>query len=246
MRPSYLLSIAGLCLLLAACGAANQAPATNGDDSASEVTSLAPSNLPKPEPNYTTVPATGAFAGVIPKGFEIVKSEAGEVVSIGDLNADGLGDAAILIQNLDDERGSAAILVAHGEAGGKYRFGEMTGLLGAEPLMSPDPGMLSIDKGVLTFHYQSMRWSTDLKFRKETKYGDLRLIGSDTENYGNAVHDGAGSSSTNYLTGQRISNYMSWDEEKQDLVDLPEKREKVSTKLKPFSNYNEDSLYADL
>jgi hypothetical protein len=112
--------------------------------------------------------------------------------------------------------------------------------------MSPDPSMLVIEKGVLTFHFQSMRWSTDLKFRKEAKYGDMRLIGTETENYGNAVHDGAGSASTNYLTGERISNYMAWDEAKQDLVDKPETREKVSTQLKAFKGFDEDALYDGL
>jgi hypothetical protein len=235
--------LCSLSLLLVACGSKNAVPPT---DASSGAVTESKQLLPKPEANYTTVPATGAFVGVIPDGFEIVKSEAGEIISIGDMNADGINDAAILVQNFDDERGSAAILVAHGEAGGKYSLGEMSGLLGAEPLMSPDPGMLTIDKGVLTFHFQSMRWSTDLKFRKEAKYGDLRLIGSETENYGNAVHDGAGSASTNYLTGQRVSNYMSWDEDKQDLIDLPEKREKVSTTLKAFKGFDEDAIYDGL
>ncbi len=201
---------------------------------------------PKPEPHYTTEPATGAFEELVPQGYEIVKAEAGQIIAYGDLNGNQKDDAAILIQNMEEEQGSAAILIAYDMRDGGWAMGEMTGNLGPEPLMYPDPGQLKIEKGVLIFHYQSMRWSADLKFRREAKYGDLRLIGFDTENYGNAVHDGAGSSSTNYLTGQRISNYMSWDEEIQDLVELPEKREKVSTKLKPFSTYNEDSLYNSL
>ncbi len=241
MRTLILLS--SLSLLLVACGSKTVAPPTDADSGpATESKQI----LPKPEANYTTVPATGAMAGLVPKGFEIVKAEAGEIICMGDLNADGLNDAAILVQNMDDDRGSAAIVVAHGEAGGKYRFAEMTGLLGAEPLMSPDPSMLSIEKGVLAFHYQSMRWSTDLKFRKEAKYGDMRLIGTETENYGNAEHDGAGTSSTNYLTGERISNYMAWDEAKQDLVDKPETHEKVSTTLKAFKGFDEDALYDEL
>jgi hypothetical protein len=238
----WLLGIVGA-FLVAGCASKSAAPADGGAADPSAAADLVTS---APEPHYTTVPATGAFSGLLPKGYEIVKSEAGEVITMGDLNGDSHADAAILIQNMEEEQGQAAILVAHAQPDGSFALGELSGNLGPEPLMSPDPGQIQIDKGVLTFHYQSMRWSTDLKFRMEKKYGDLRLIGSETENYGNAVHDGAGGCSTNYLTGQRVSNYMRWDEEQQDLVDEPEKREKVSTNLRAFKGFDEDALYDGL
>ncbi len=245
--PTRILLFALLISLVAfSCGSKKSTPSTDGPQADAQTDGNAAAANPTPEPNYTTVKGTGALAGLIPKGYEIVKGEAGEIMAKGELNGDNFEDAAILIQTLDEEQGSAAIIVLHGEPDGKFRFGEMSGNLGPEPLSYPDPDQLKVEKGVLIFHYQSMRWSADLKFRKEAKYGDLRLIGSDTDNYGNAVHDGAGSSSTNYLTGQRISNYMSWDEAKGDLVDLPEKREKVSTQLRAFSGYNDDSLYNGL
>jgi hypothetical protein len=229
-------------LLLTACGSKSATPA-DGAAAASPATTQPAAT---PEAHYTTAPATGAFAGLLPKGFEVVKGEAGEVITMGDLNGDSHADAAILIQNMEEEYGQAAILVAHAQPDGSFSMGELSGNLGPEPLMSPTPDVLLIENGILTFHYQSMRWSTDLKFRIEKKYGDLRLIGSDTENYGNAVHDGAGSSSTNYLTGQRISNYMRWDEGKQDLIDEPEKHEKVSKDLRAFKGFDEDDLFDGL
>jgi hypothetical protein len=234
-----------LAVLLAACGGGN-APTQQPTGADSTTTRAGEPTTPVPTPHYTTTPATGAFAHLVPKGYEIVKAEAGEVITMGDLDGDTKPDAAILLQNMDEEMGKAAILIAYQQAENTFSLGEMTGDLGPEPLMSPDPSLLKIDKGVLTFHYQSMRWSIDLKFRKEAKYGDLRLIGSESENYGNAVHDGAGSASTNYLTGQRISNYMTWDEAKQDLVDLPEKREQVSKELRPLKGFNQDIIYDDL
>jgi len=246
MHTRILFLALGISLSIFSCGPQKSATPADAPQTDAPTDGNAEASAPAPEPNYTTVKGTGALAGLIPDGYEIVKGEAGEIMAIGELNGDNFEDAAILIQTLDEEQGSAAILVVHGEAGDKFRFGEMSGNLGPEPLSYPDPEQLKIEKGVLIFHYQSMRWSADLKFRKEAKYGDLRLIGTDTDNYGNAVHDGAGSSSTNYLTGQRISNYMSWDESKGDLVELPEKREKVSTQLRAFSGYNDDSLYNGL
>lgn len=231
-------------VLLAACGGDKTPTKLPAADSLAGAVSAPVEEAPVAE---AVAPGTEAFAHLLPKGYDFAKAESGkEIITMGDLDGDGKPDAAILLQNSEEDMGKAAILVAYQQAENTFSFGEMTGDLGPEPLMYADPDQLQIDKGVLIFHFQSMRWGTDLKFRKEKKYGDLRLIGSETENFGNAVHDGAGNASTNYLTGERISNYMTWDEAKQDLVDLPEKREKVSKDLRAFKGYNEDALYDDL
>jgi hypothetical protein len=233
-------------LLLLGCGSKPNASADSTATPAGAEAQAGETAKAVPDAHYTTVPATGALAGILPAGYEIVKGDAGEVITMGDLNADTHADAVVLVQNMNEEEGAAAIMVAHAQPDGSFSLGEISGNLGPEPLMSPTPDIFKIEKGVLTFHYQSMRWAIDLKFRHEKKYGDLRLIGSESESYGNAVHDGAGGASTNYLTGERISNYMHWDEEKEDLVDDPEKREKVSTQLRAFKGYDMDAIYDDM
>lgn len=88
-----------------------------------------------------------------------------------------------------------------------------------------------------------MRWEIELKFRKEAKYGDLRLIGTESFSYGNAVGDGAGGTSTNFLTGQRIANYKHVDMETGIEKQMPERREGGFHPPSPLHGFNDDNVY---
>jgi hypothetical protein len=244
MRNPLTLSILFISILMVACGPASQDAGANAQNAASPQAD--PEKALAPAPHYETEAPSEEMASFVPKGYETVKAEGGQIMTKGDLNNDGIDDMVVLLQDMSQDEGNCAILVTYGAANGKYKASEVTGDMGPEPLMYADPGQIKIVKGILIFHYQSMRWGADLKFRYEPKYGDLRLIGADTENFGNAMHDGAGSTSTNYLTGQRIENFMRYNETKEDLEDLPEVRKKVSTKLKAFNGYTEDDLYEDM
>lgn len=201
----------------------------------------------------TTVDVTPQAAGIlqnmglltplVPQGFEIAASETGPILAEGDLNGDSLADVAFLLQNLEAEMPHSEALVAYQQQDGSYQSGEKTGNLGPEPLTYLDPEFLQIKDQVLAINYQSMRWGVELKFRREKKYGDLRLIGSESFSYGNAVGDGAGGTSTNFLTGIRIANYQHVDPEKGIEEQLPERRDKVSTVLIPFKGFNDDAIY---
>lgn len=182
---------------------------------------------------------------VVPNGFQIVEADAVPVIGMGDLNGDGRDDAALLLQDMRAEQPSSAVAVAYAQADGSFRFGEMTGNFGPEPLQYTDAEMLSITDKILLVAYQSMRWGVDLNFRFEPVYGNLRLIGSASWNDGNEQGDGSGTTTTDYLKGTRVGNFKRWDAAKGKLIDLPETQAEVSRQLKAFATFNDDSVYVE-
>jgi hypothetical protein len=192
-----------------------------------------------------------AFQQVVPRGFEMVITGGAPIHATGDLNGDGRADVALLLQNMDAEMPSSAIAVAHGVTDSAYQLGPMSGDFGPEPLHNPDPDMLAIEDEVLMISYQSMRWGVDLYFRSENEFkgrkgtGELWLIQSVSSNLGDARGDGTGVCTTDYLKGSRVSRIKRWDAQKGELIAQPEKKETVPTRLKLFSSFNEDSVYAE-
>jgi hypothetical protein len=87
-----------------------------------------------------------------------------------------------------------------------------------------------------------MRYDYELKYRFEKKYNNYMLIGSENNYYGNATNDGSGNVSTNYLAGVRTENLNEWNEKKEELIELPEVKTKVSKTLVPLSNLNENNF----
>lgn len=82
------------------------------------------------------------------------------------------------------------------------------------------PGVIRISsKGMRYFAYYTFRWDAAAK--------DFRLIGHDTESFGNAVHDGSGTSSLNLITGAFEASFNNYDEEREELTVLPKVRKKV-------------------
>ncbi len=74
-------------------------------------------------------------------------------------------------------------------------------------------------KGMRGFSYWTFRWDAAAK--------DFRLIGYDTENFGNAMNDGSGTSSLNLLTGDFVAAFNSADVKSGELRALPKVRRKV-------------------
>ncbi len=183
------------------------------------------------------------LAFMVPEDYEFALSEVGPIVAEGDLNGDSLPDIVFLVQNLEEEMPKSQILIAYQTQDGKYEPGERSGNFGPEPTTYLDPEFFKISNQILQVNYQSMRWGIELKFRKEKKYGDLRLIGSESFSYGNAVGDGAGGTSTNYLTGNSIAQYQQVDMETGVQRQLPDRIEKVSTQLLPFQGFSDDNVY---
>jgi hypothetical protein len=228
-----------LVLFLMGCGTQNtletgDLPSNPDSNAVSKVASEAST----PKRDYPKL-----LGSMVPQEYDFAESEVGPIVAEGDLNADSLPDVVFLVQNLEEEMPKSLVLVAYQAPDGKFIRGESSGNFGPEPLTYLDPEFFSIQNQVLHINYQSMRWEIELKFRKEAKYGDLRLIGTESFSYGNAVGDGAGGTSTNFLTGQRIANYKHVDMETGIEKQMPERREVVSTQLVPLHGFNDDNVY---
>jgi hypothetical protein len=166
------------------------------------------------------VPAEGAKpADFVPRGW---KTETDEPVVTGDLNGDGAPDAVLrLVEDMPVERPDGvyntryrALVILLAKPGGGFRRAAVaTKLLGctlcAGALGDPEGGNIQIEikNGVLNVHQLSgAREATDLtqRFRHDEATGRFLLIGEDVENYDRA-EGGGDSTSTNYLTGVRVT-----------------------------------------
>lgn len=152
-----------------------------------------------------------AIEAFIPKGWEIY-SEAK-----GDLNGDGLADAAISIGLTEDmkemldtsennyESPPYIVAVLFAKRGGGFRRFAVNGKL--FPKYGDAPPSLTIAKGVLITN-QNFRdgWAVDAtyRFRYNADASKLMLIGFDLEHYSRGnIYEG-NKVSENYLTGTRI------------------------------------------
>jgi hypothetical protein len=155
----------------------------------------------------------------VPKGWKLEGDEA-EVT--GDLNKDGLPDKVLrLVEDMpvegkdgvyNNRYRALVILFARGDGGFK-RAAVATKLLGcsmcAGVLGDPEGGNIQIEikNGVLNVNQLSgSREATDLtqRFRYDAATGRFLLIGQDVNEYDRAEGGGT-STSTNYLTGVRIT-----------------------------------------
>lgn len=184
-----------------------------------------------------------ALRATIPAGFELVETEDGPVWSVGDLNGDGLADAAMLVRRTDDFDNHSAVVVSLGKQGGDYAFMETTGNLGPEPLQYTDPEFVYVDAGYLYIAFQSMRWGIDLVFEWKAETKSIVLVSSETVTFGNERGDGAGTARTDYIKGSRTSAYQRWSEEKGKAIMETPKTIQVPKVLRTLKALNEDLIY---
>jgi hypothetical protein len=166
------------------------------------------------------VPAEGRSASAfVPKGWKL---EGDEAETTGDLNKDGVPDKVLrLVEDLPIEGKDGvyntryrALVVLFGQAGGGFkRAAVATKLLGcslcAGALGDPEGGNIQVEikNGVLNVNQLSgSREATDLtqRFRYDAASGRFLLIGEDVSEYDRAEGGGT-STSTNYLTGVRVT-----------------------------------------
>ena len=184
----------------------------------------------------------------VAKGFKLVVQEDEANLLTGDFNGDGLEDFAMIIASDDAEMYQDAVdvrIVIFENNGKGFTEKAKSGNLGGFFVHQAPTSQLSLNKNIISLTYQGMRYDDEWKFRYEKKYDDYMLIGSEHNSYGNAVNDGSGNMSSNYLSGVRLENFNKWDEQKEELKELPEKKTKVSKTLLPLSKFNETN-YADL
>jgi hypothetical protein len=166
------------------------------------------------------VPAEGRSArDFVPKGWKVERDEG--VVS-GDLDNDGAADAVLrLVEDMPVEgadgtlntRHRALVILLARPGGGFARAAVAAKLLGCSTcygvLGDPEGGniQLAIKNGVLDVSQLSgSREATDLtlRFRRDAATGRFQLIGEERSDYDRAAGGGTGTS-TNYLTGVRVS-----------------------------------------
>jgi hypothetical protein len=181
----------------------------------------------------------------VPNNFKIVVQDEGTNLLTGDFNGDGIVDFAMMVasNNVDNYQDSKDVRIIICEGNGK-KFTEKarSGNLGGFFIHEAPTSQLSLTKNVISLTYQGMRYDYELKYRFEKKYNNYMLIGSENNYYGNATNDGSGNVSTNYLAGVRTENLNEWNEKKEELIELPEVKTKVSKTLVPLSNLNENNF----
>jgi hypothetical protein len=102
-----------------------------------------------------------------------------------------------------------------------------------------DQRTVSMSKNVVVLAINYMRASYTYKFRYDPKLKQIKVIGYDNEQFGNAVNDGSGMSSYNLLTGAFEANWNHWNDKKKQLIPDPKISKKLPIKtylLKDFSD----------
>ena len=93
-----------------------------------------------------------------------------------------------------------------------------------------------------------MRAVGQYKFRYEKDHNDFRIIGKEYEGFGNAVHDGAGITSINFITGkyEHTEKEAITDDEGNVLSYRDVKKSgTVSSKLMSLSDMEEETWYVE-
>jgi len=175
--------------------------------------------------------------GFIPTGYEIVESGNDLNKVMSDLNDNGISDYVVLLasgNNNKDYSNSKNVRLAifEGQNNDSFKLRSQTGNLTSSFLHTNSNKRIKVvNKNVIKLKHQSMRHDYESKFRYESTYKNYMRIGSEYNNYGNAMQDGAGNISSNFVAGKRISTINR------------KKITKVDTELKPISAIDDSNIY---
>jgi len=165
----------------------------------------------------------------LPKEFKQYKDARNETVRVDqDFDKDGINDLAIIASkiNSDDNKNNYLFVFlskTYSSNKSGYYF----------PVMYSNGYDLNFEKSVLILSCCSGlgRYCETYKFKYYTDLSNMRLIGYDEENYGNAMHEGAYSKSVNLLTNKLELKQSRYNEKKQDFETFNRKKIKVSIPL---------------
>ncbi len=101
---------------------------------------------------------------------------------------------------------------------------------------------INMSKNVIVVFSQFMRGENTFKFRYDDKLKQIKLIGFDNKQYGNATNDGSGLSSYNLSTGQYEANWNHFDDKKNELVPVPKLSYKYPIKNYTLNNFGDDMI----
>ncbi|MFK7949875.1 MAG: hypothetical protein AB8G11_19955 [Saprospiraceae bacterium] len=187
---------------------------------------------------------------IIPDGFKIVSYEKGTNFLKGDFNGDNAQDFAAIIASDEAEFFQDAkdvrVVIYEQQPNNDFKKVAESGNLDGYFIHNAPTSQLHLNKNVLSVKRQDMRFDNEWKFRYENSIDDYVLIGSEYNNYGNAVGDGSGNRSTNYLSGKRIEEFSEWDMTNEKLSELPTITTSVNlVKEKPIllKDFNEQNFY---
>ncbi|MEL0643332.1 hypothetical protein V6251_02990 [Olleya sp. Ti.3.14] len=173
----------------------------------------------------------------IPQGYTIFRT-GGKLNKVkAYLNTDDIYDYAVLLSNGNQHNAYAdatrvTLAIFEGQKDGTFKLKSQTGNLTYAFIYTAVEKQLTVlNNNVITLRHQSMRHDYELKFKYEADYEDYMLIGSDYNNYGNAMHIGAGNVSTNFVFGVR-----------NETIDYI-KTTYLNTVLQPISVVNADNVY---
>ncbi|WP_292946704.1 hypothetical protein [Olleya sp. UBA1516] len=173
----------------------------------------------------------------IPEGYTIIRT-GGKLNKVkAYLNTDDIYDYAVLLSNGTQHNAYAdatrvTLAIFEGQKDGTFKLKSQTGnLTYAFIYTSVEKQLTVLNNNVITLKHQSMRHDYQLKFKYQTDYENYMLIGSDYNNYGNAMHIGAGKVTTNFIYGIRKStiDYVKMTYSNKDLY--------------PISMVNNDNVY---
>jgi hypothetical protein len=129
----------------------------------------------------------------LPEGYAVANDVNDSVLILkADFNGDKIKDQFAVIE----KEGNAKLIALISKGGKQYRTLTHKSLDFFDCCSS-----LSFEKNILTVTSRGMRYFEYYKFRYNKKMLTFELIGYDTESFGNAIHDGAGTESVNLLSG---------------------------------------------
>ncbi len=157
-----------------------------------------------------------------------------------DFDGDGKTDRVSLIQQEDEFHMSDEYKITY--------FLSASGMTFTTPTLTSggQSRTLKLQKNVVVLACQFMRAENTFKFRYDPKLKQMKLIGFDNVQYGNAANDGSGNSSYNLLTGVYEATWNYYDHKKEQLIALPKVTKKYPIKnftLNKFSDAVVDQLY---
>jgi len=212
----------------------------------------------KPDKAIETITLEGrTVESFVPKGWEIISR------ADGDLNGDGLKDAAISLGLTEDNREMLdtsednyesppyIVAVLFGKKDGGFKRFAVNGRL--YPQYGDAPMSVEIKNGVLVTN-QNFRdgWAIDatFRFRFDAAENKLMLIGFDLEHYSRtSIYEGS-KTSENYLTGTRIEYAKSNYKRKSSLYSETKKsrieRSRISFAEARFNESGDDNDDSDI
>jgi hypothetical protein len=161
--------------------------------------------------------------------FICINANAQTSVAI-DFEGDGILDSAKIMEAKDGYK----LLITLSSLGNKKIVSKV--------FMGGQENSLQVTKNVLRMHNQFMRGENAFVFRYDAKLKQVKIIGYDNTQYGNAANDGSGSSSYNLVTGVYVANWNHWNEKKNTLEAMPTVRKKLKAQNYFLVNFGDDMV----